>query len=107
MWLETETAVQILARSGLSKRESEVLNWVAQGKTNRKIGSILEISPRTVSKHLEHIFYKLGVESRTAAMDYLLQKLHENQATTTSTERAEVTCNQESPNSPWARRGRA
>ena len=81
MWLETKTAAQVFANSGLSKRESEVLNWVAQGKTNRKIGSILQISPRTVSKHLEHIFGKLGVESRTAAMVYLLQKLYENQGT--------------------------
>jgi len=81
MWLETETAAQISAKSGLSKRELEVLNWVAQGKTNRKIGSILQISPRTVGKHLQHIFGKLGVESRTAAMVYLLQKLYENQGT--------------------------
>jgi len=81
MWLETETAAQISAKSGLSKRELEVLNWVAQGKTNRKIGSILQISPRTVGKHLQHIFGKLGVESRTSAMVYLLQKLYENQGT--------------------------
>ena len=88
MWLETETAAQVFVRSGLSKRESEVLNWVAQGKTNRKIGSILQISPRTVGKHLEHIFGKLGVESRTAAMVYLLQKLHENQGTKASKKRS-------------------
>lgn len=84
MWLETKTASQIFVKSGLSKRESEVLSWVAQGKTNRKIGSILQISPRTVGKHLEHIFAKLGVESRTAAMVYLLKKLYENQETKAS-----------------------
>ena len=52
---------------GLSRREAEVLAWVAQGKTNADIGKILSSSPRTVEKHLEHVFAKLGVESRTAA----------------------------------------
>jgi DNA-binding response OmpR family regulator/DNA-binding CsgD family transcriptional regulator len=51
----------------LTDRESEVLLWVARGKTNRDIGEILGLSPRTVNKHLEHIFEKLGVETRTAA----------------------------------------
>jgi DNA-binding CsgD family transcriptional regulator len=41
--------------------------WLAFGKTNRDIGEILGISPRTVNKHLDHIFLKLGVETRTAA----------------------------------------
>ena len=52
---------------GLTERESEVLAWVAQGKTNREIGLILALSARTVQKHLEHLFQKLGVETRTAA----------------------------------------
>lgn len=51
----------------LTARESEVLLWVARGKTNRDIADILGMSPRTVNKHLEHIFEKLGVETRTAA----------------------------------------
>lgn len=51
----------------LTKREAEVLGWVAQGKTNWEVGKILGASPRTVQKHLEHIFEKLGVETRTAA----------------------------------------
>ena len=51
----------------LTPREREVLAWVAAGKTNREIGAILEASPRTVQKHLERIFVKLGVENRTAA----------------------------------------
>lgn len=51
----------------LTDRETEVLLWVARGKTNRDIGEILGMSPRTVNKHLEHIFEKLGVETRTAA----------------------------------------
>lgn len=51
----------------LTARESEVLLWVGRGKTNRDIAEILGMSPRTVNKHLEHIFEKLGVETRTAA----------------------------------------
>ncbi len=57
-----------LARAfGLTAREAEVLYWVVKGKTNRDIGDILGTSPRTVHKHLEHVFGKLGVETRTAA----------------------------------------
>jgi DNA-binding response OmpR family regulator/DNA-binding CsgD family transcriptional regulator len=48
-------------------READVLVWIANGKTNREIGQILEMSPRTVNKHLEQIFKKLGVENRTSA----------------------------------------
>lgn len=51
----------------LTRREAEVLHWVAQGKTDGEIGLILDISPRTVQKHLEQIYQKLGVENRTAA----------------------------------------
>ena len=51
----------------LTPRETEVLSWVAKGKTNRDIGEILGMSHRTVNKHLEHIFEKLGVETRSAA----------------------------------------
>lgn len=57
-----------LAALGLTPREAEVLSWVAQGKTNREIGMILGSSARTVQKHLEHVFQKIGVESRTAAI---------------------------------------
>ncbi|MGA6829387.1 helix-turn-helix transcriptional regulator [Nitrospira sp. NS4] len=52
---------------GLTKREMEVLQWLAAGKSNKDIGTILAISPRTVEKHLERIFEHLGVETRTAA----------------------------------------
>jgi DNA-binding CsgD family transcriptional regulator len=52
---------------GLTRREREVLTWVAEGKTNAEVGMILNARPRTVAKHLERIFQKLGVESRTAA----------------------------------------
>ena len=51
----------------LTLRESDVLLWVANGKTNREIAQILDMSPRTVNKHLEQIFRKLGVENRTSA----------------------------------------
>ena len=51
----------------LTQREAEVLTWIAHGKSNRDIGDILGISPRTVNKHLEQIFTKLGVENRTSA----------------------------------------
>jgi DNA-binding NarL/FixJ family response regulator len=51
----------------LTDRESEVLAWISQGKTNREIGIILSMSPRTVNKHLEQIYKKLGVENRTTA----------------------------------------
>jgi DNA-binding NarL/FixJ family response regulator len=52
---------------GLTTREGEVLSWLAKGKTNRDIAQILGLSPRTVDKHLEQIYAKLGVENRTAA----------------------------------------
>lgn len=51
----------------LTHREAEVLSWVSAGKTNQEIATILGISPRTVKKHLEHVYDKLGVETRTAA----------------------------------------
>ncbi len=53
--------------ASLTPRETEVLSWLAKGKTNRDIADILGMSHRTVNKHLEHIFEKLGVETRAAA----------------------------------------
>ena len=52
---------------GLTRREAEVLLWMARGKTNREIAVILACKTATVSKHTERIFSKLGVETRTAA----------------------------------------
>jgi DNA-binding CsgD family transcriptional regulator len=52
---------------GLSAREAQVLDWLSQGKTNKEIGVTLKLSPRTVQKHLEHIYEKIGVKNRTAA----------------------------------------
>lgn len=54
-------------RYALTQREMEVLSWVGKGKTNRDVADILGISPRTVNKHLENVFEKLGVETRAAA----------------------------------------
>jgi DNA-binding NarL/FixJ family response regulator len=71
MWLLCEKRVDAqpsrLARAALTPREAEVLSWVAKGKTNRDVGEILGMSPRTVNKHLEHVYEKLGVETRAAA----------------------------------------
>lgn len=52
---------------GLTLRAAEVLVWVSRGKSNRDIGDILGLSPRTVNKHLEQVFAKLGVENRASA----------------------------------------
>lgn len=54
-------------QGGLTRREAEVLLWVSYGKTNKTVSEILGISPRTVNKHLEQVFRKLGVETRAAA----------------------------------------
>ena len=59
----------------VTQREAQVLAWIAHGKTNREIAQILELSPRTVNKHLEQIFRKLGVENRTAAAAMVIQLL--------------------------------
>jgi DNA-binding NarL/FixJ family response regulator len=64
---EDSVASSRLSHAALTPRETEVLSWLAKGKTNRDIADILGMSPRTVNKHLEHIFEKLGVETRTAA----------------------------------------
>lgn len=66
-----------LGECGLTPRESEVLAWVAKGKTNGEVGAILQLSGRTVQKHLEHIFQKLGVETRTTATVRVLKMLGE------------------------------
>ena len=52
----------------LTDREREVLQWLAFGKTDAEIAALLGVSPRTVHKHLEHVYVKLGVETRTAAV---------------------------------------
>jgi len=57
-----------VAPTVLTPREVDVMHWVSRGKTDAEIAALLEISPRTVHKHLEHIYVKLGVETRTAAV---------------------------------------
>ncbi len=59
----------------LTSREAEVLLWISRGKANRDIGEILSISPRTVNKHLEQVFVKLGVENRAAAAGAAIRML--------------------------------
>ncbi|QWG22065.1 response regulator transcription factor [Bradyrhizobium sediminis] len=61
---------------GLTTREGEVLLWLSKGKTNRDIAQILGLSPRTVDKHLEQIYSKLGVENRTAAAAIAVNATH-------------------------------
>lgn len=63
---------------GVTGREADVLLWIANGKTNREIGQILEMSPRTVNKHLEQVFRKLGVENRTSAAAIAIKCLAKN-----------------------------
>ena len=65
--LDPSLALQNLQGFGLSCRETEVLTWLAKGKTNEEIALILGMSRRTAEKHLENIFAKLGVETRAAA----------------------------------------
>jgi CheY-like chemotaxis protein/DNA-binding CsgD family transcriptional regulator len=65
----------LMAQFKLTAREAEVLYWVAKGKTNRDVGDILGASPRTVTKHMEHILPKLGVETRTAAAALVIARV--------------------------------
>lgn len=62
----------------LTEREAEVLLWIANGKTNREIGTILTMSPRTVNKHLEQVFRKMSVENRTSAAAMALKAMSGN-----------------------------
>ena len=59
-------AVRALA-ADRSRGAGEMLMWIARGKSNRDIAEILSLSPRTVNKHLEQVYAKLGVENRAAA----------------------------------------
>jgi DNA-binding response OmpR family regulator len=62
-----DTPSEFSSDLGLTTREGEVLSWLSKGKTNRDIAQILGLSPRTIDKHLEQIYAKLGVENRIAA----------------------------------------
>lgn len=63
----------------LTQRESEVLYWLTLGKTNRDISTILSLSARTVNKHLEQVFQKMGVDNRTSAAVMADRRLNETQ----------------------------
>jgi DNA-binding NarL/FixJ family response regulator len=71
-----DTPAEFSSELGLTTRESEVLSWLSKGKTNRDIAQILGLSPRTVDKHLEQIYSKLGVENRTAAAAIAVNTRH-------------------------------
>ena len=77
--LEEQQSVSLSAETlellGLTKREAEILYWVAQGKSNAEIASIVASSSRTVKKHLEHIYQKLGVQTRATAVTCALECL--------------------------------
>ncbi|WP_397408255.1 response regulator [Polaromonas sp.] len=71
-----ESVIQAMSLSfKLTAREAEVLYWVVKGKINRDIGDILGTSPMTVKKHLERVFAKLGVETRTAAAGMAMSRI--------------------------------
>ncbi|MEO8279329.1 MAG: response regulator transcription factor [Ideonella sp.] len=65
----------VAAAFALTAREAEVLYWLTKGKTNRDIGDILGTSPATVKKQLEHVYQKLGVETRTAAASLAMNRV--------------------------------
>ena len=68
-------SISSLELLGLTKREAEVLFWVAQDKSNAAIAKVLGCCKGTVRKHLEHIYEKLGVQTRTAAVMVALERL--------------------------------
>ena len=73
-----ESVIDAIALSfKLTPREAEVLYWVVKGKINRDIGDIVGSSPMTVKKHLEHVFAKLGVETRTAAAGMAMSRIRQ------------------------------
>jgi DNA-binding CsgD family transcriptional regulator len=72
---QAKSGLKSLELLGLSQRETEVLGLVMQGKDNRTIATNLGVGPSTIRKHLENIYRKLGVQSRTEAIAYALQQL--------------------------------
>lgn len=77
-WRDGENESELVEEFGLTQREAEVLVWLSRGKTNRDIADILELSARTVNKHLETVFQKMGADDRTSAAvmaDRVLQPL--------------------------------
>lgn len=60
---------------GITRREAEVLLWVAQGKSNKQIADVLSVSPRTINKHLEQLFPKINVDNRAGATSVAIRSL--------------------------------
>ena len=76
--ISDDAVLQVLGLSfKLTAREAEVLYWVVKGKVNRDIGDILGSSPATVKKHLERVYAKLGVETRTAAAGRAMNRIRQ------------------------------
>ncbi|MBG9388361.1 response regulator transcription factor [Caenimonas aquaedulcis] len=79
--MREESDAQVIEAMSLSfkltAREAEVLYWVVKGKINRDIGDIVGSSPATVKKHLERVFAKLGVETRTAAAGMAMTRIRQ------------------------------
>jgi len=71
----TDQSLNRLVDLGLTPREAEVMMWVSKGKTSSEVALILNSTTGTVNKHLEHIFSKLNVETRTAAAAIVLEAL--------------------------------
>lgn len=72
---QTLSSLNFLAALGLSQRETEVLALIIQGRDNKAIASQLSVYPSTIRKHLENIYQKWGVKSRTEAIAYALHQL--------------------------------
>lgn len=79
-WTDTTSGSKLLEVKGLTGREREVLMWIMQGKTNGEIGIIIGISIHTASKHIEHVFLKLGVHSRIQAFSKVLELMKKEQS---------------------------
>jgi DNA-binding CsgD family transcriptional regulator len=80
LWLFKEKELQYFAVStlkslGITTREAEVLFWLAKDKSNAAIAKTIGCREGTVRKHLEHLYRKLGVQTRTAAVMVTLEKL--------------------------------
>lgn len=73
--LPTLEEERVRARLPVTRREAEVLIWLSRGKSNRDIAEILGLSPRTINKHLEQVYAKLGVENRASAVAMTLRAM--------------------------------
>jgi DNA-binding CsgD family transcriptional regulator len=72
---ETRGAAELQRRFGLTTRESQLLYWMTRGKSNREMAIIFSISARTVDKHLQHLFERMDVGSRHAAVVQAIEAL--------------------------------